>query len=293
MKRNILLIIIIALTLNRVNAQEQTVISFRAGDYTVSILSEGGGQSDAGLLKGATPEQLAKYLPDGTFMLQTQVFLVRTPEHNILIDAGHGRKLFDNLKTLALDENSIDVILLTHMHGDHIGGLLRDGKAAFPKAEIYLSKTEYSYWNSLGDRGTFARRVFDAYQQKLHLFEPAEIGDDVPEIIEGIRAISAPGHTPGHTAFLIRSSEAEWLIWGDVTHAMPIQMPCPEVALSFDADPDKAVETRRKILKYVLKNNITAGGMHVPFPAVGKLSAGKDEGYTFSPVCICDGIQSE
>jgi glyoxylase-like metal-dependent hydrolase (beta-lactamase superfamily II) len=294
MKKNILLIIIMALALNRVNAQEQeqeTVISFHAGDYTVSILSEGGGQSNAGLLKGATPEQLAKYLPDGTFPLQTQVFLVRTPGHNILIDAGYGRKLFDNLKTLALDENSIDVILLTHMHGDHIGGLLRDGKAAFPKAEIYLSKTERDYWNNLGDRGASARTIFEVYQQRLHLFEPAEIGGgDLPEIIKGIRAIAAPGHTPGHTAFLVQSSGVKWLIWGDITHAMPIQMPCPEVALSFDVDPDKAVETRKKILEYTLKNNITAGGMHVPFPAVGKLTAGKDEGYDFSPICICEGI---
>jgi glyoxylase-like metal-dependent hydrolase (beta-lactamase superfamily II) len=290
MKKNILLIIIMASVLNRVNAQEQeTVISFRAGDCTVSILSEGEGQGNAGLLKGATGEQLAKYLPDGTFSMPTQVFLVRTSEHNILIDAGYGRKLFDNLKTLALDPNSIDIILLTHMHGDHIGGLIREGKAAFPKAEIYVSRTEHDYWNSTGDRGASAKKIFEVYRQKLHLFEPAEI-DDAPEIIKGVRAVSAPGHTPGHTAFLVQSDGVKWLIWGDVTHAMSIQMPCPEVALSFDVDADKAVETRRKILEYVLKNNITAGGMHVPFPAVGKLSAGKDKGYSFSPICICEGI---
>jgi glyoxylase-like metal-dependent hydrolase (beta-lactamase superfamily II) len=291
MKKNILLIIIMALALNRINAQEEeAVILFLAGDCTVSILSEGGGEGNAELLKGATPEQLAKYLPDGTFPIQTQVFLVRTPEHNILIDAGYGRKLFDNLKTLALDENSIDVILLTHMHGDHIGGLLRDGKAAFPTADSYLSQSEHDYWNNLGDRGASARKIFEVYRQKLHLFEPVEIGGDAPEAVKGIRAISAPGHTPGHTAFLVQSSDVKWLVWGDITHAMPIQIPCPEVALSFDVDADKAVETRRKILEYVLKNNITAGGMHVPFPAVGKLSAGKDEGYTFSPICICEGI---
>jgi hypothetical protein len=74
---------------------------------------------------------------------------------------------------------------------------------------------------------------------------------------------------------------------------MSIQMPCPEVALSFDADPDKAVETRKKILEYVLKNNITAGGMHVPFPAIGKLTAGKDEGYAFSPIGTCEEINSD
>jgi glyoxylase-like metal-dependent hydrolase (beta-lactamase superfamily II) len=270
--------------------EQQTVITFQAGKFTVSVLSEGGGQGNSGLLKGATPQQIQKYLPDGTFPLETQVFLVRTPEKNIMIDAGHGKNLFKNLQTLGLDESKIQIILLTHLHGDHIGGMLREGKAAFPNAEVYLSKKEYDYWLNLGERGASARKVFDAYKNKLHLFEPAEPEKQTKELVPGIKAIAAYGHTPGHTAYLVRSDDVQWLIWGDLTHSMPIQMPCPEVALSFDVDPDKAIQTRKSLLDYILKNRITAGGMHVPFPAVGSILKGKTEGYTFEPICLCEGI---
>jgi glyoxylase-like metal-dependent hydrolase (beta-lactamase superfamily II) len=125
----------------------------------------------------------------------------------------------------------------------------------------------------------------------VHLFDPVEIGAASPDLLPGIQAIAAYGHTPGHTAFLIRSSDVKWLIWGDVTHAMPIQMPCPDVALSFDVDSETAIRTRKQALEYAARNNITIGGMHISFPAVGNVKkATEGEGYQFSPICICEGI---
>jgi len=290
--RTIILLIFTTLTLNELVAQsEQTVITFRAGDCTVSVLSEGGGQGNAGLLKGASAEQLQKYLPDGTFPLQTQVFLVRTPEHNVMIDAGHGKNLFANLEKLELDVSKIDVILLTHMHGDHIGGLLRDGKPAFPNANVYVSKAEHDYWSGIGEKGASQRKIFEVYKAKLRLFMPSTLENvaSTPDIIKDIKAIATFGHTPGHTAYLLQSADAKWLIWGDLTHAMPIQMPCPDVALSFDVDPAQAVASRKKLLEHIVSQGITAGGMHVPFPAVGTLKK-QDEGYIFTPICLCEGM---
>ena len=272
-------------------AQEpQTCITFQAGEFTVSVLSEGGNRGNAGLLKGATDEQIKKYVPDGSFPLETQVFLVRTPERNILIDAGYGKNLFKNLTSLGLSENQIDVILLTHLHGDHIGGLLREGAVAFPNAEVYLSKKEYDYWTNLGERGASQQKALDAYRTKLHTFEPFEPDEQLKELFTGITPIAACGHTPGHTAFLVQYESAKWLIWGDLTHAMPIQMPCPQVAVSFDVDAADAIKARRKLLAYILENNIVAGGMHVPFPAVGFITKSKTEGYVYSPKCLCEGI---
>ncbi|MDR1407959.1 MAG: MBL fold metallo-hydrolase [Tannerella sp.] len=277
------------LAMNGAVAQEaDKVITYAAGDFRVSTLSEGGGMAQSNLLKGATPEMLQKYLPDGTFLLEVQVFLVRTPDKNILIDTGHGKYLFDNLQSLGVTENQIDVILMTHLHGDHTGGLLRDGKAAFPNAELYLAQAEYDYW--MNQERDDARKTLAAYGERVHTFVPSAIGEGTTELLPGIQAVEAYGHTPGHTAFLILSGESKWLIWGDVTHSMPIQIPCPEVALSFDSDSDRAIRTRRAFLEYVAKNRITVGGMHIPFPAVGKIAAGKEGGYTFTPLCLCEGI---
>jgi glyoxylase-like metal-dependent hydrolase (beta-lactamase superfamily II) len=290
MMKTWVLLCMMILSVRGAAAQEsETVITYAVGDFRVSTLSEGGRAGQSSLLKGAAPEMLQKYLPDGTFPLEVQAFLVRTPDKNILIDAGYGTNLYKNLQSIGVAENRIDVVLLTHLHGDHIGGLLHDEKVAFPNAEVYLSQKEYDYWIN-HERGDAARKMLAAYRDKLHLFVPSAIDEESSVLFAGIRAIEAYGHTPGHTAFLIRSDASKWLIWGDVTHAMTIQMPCPDVALSFDSDPEQAIRTRKAVLKYVSEHDITVGGMHIPFPAVGNVATGKEEGYTFTPLCLCEGI---
>jgi glyoxylase-like metal-dependent hydrolase (beta-lactamase superfamily II) len=288
--RNYILFIIFSLCISpfgRLNAQEP--LTFDVGDFQVSVLSEGGQNAGVDMLKGATPEALRKYLPDGTFPLQIQVFLVRTSGRNILVDAGYGTNLSKNLKSLNVGEKDIHVILLTHMHGDHIGGLLRDGKKVFPNADLYLSQAEYDYWTGEKERGADARKVLDAYKDKLHIFVPADLGKTATPIIPNFKAIAAYGHTPGHTAFLLESNKKQLLLWGDVAHAMPIQMPRPEVALAFDSNPAQAIQTRKSILDYVSRNKIRVVGAHIPFPAIGDIVPGKEEGYEFIPTCACEG----
>jgi glyoxylase-like metal-dependent hydrolase (beta-lactamase superfamily II) len=269
---------------------QNTVITYEIGDYLVTTLSEGGENAKSSLLVGATPEILQKYLPDGVFPLQIQAFLVRTPDRTVLIDAGIGKNLFTNLQSLNVAEDQISTILLTHMHGDHIGGLLRDGKKAFSHADLYLSKAEYDYWTSLQGRGADARKVLEVYKDKLHLFTPAEIGKEPNEILPGFEAVATYGHTPGHTAYLIESAKSRLLIWGDIAHALPVQMPHPEVSLSFDSNPAQAAQTRKNILEYVFKNEIKVAGAHIEFPAIGNIVAGKEEGYEFVALCTCEGI---
>jgi glyoxylase-like metal-dependent hydrolase (beta-lactamase superfamily II) len=289
-KRFILpLTVLMFLLSSKTNAQE-TTLTYELGDCRISILSDGGHNAGINLLKGATPEIIDKYLPSKSFLLETQAFLIRCQNKNVLIDAGTGKKLSENLQTLKISEQEIHIILLTHMHNDHIGGLLRDGKRVFNHAELYVAQAEYDYWMGAKERGANARKVLDAYRDKLHLFVPAEPDNEISDLIPGIKPVAAYGHTPGHTAFLLESAGQKLLVWGDIAHAMDVQMPRPEVALTFDFDAEQAVTTRKKILEYVSKNKISVCGAHIKLPAIGNIKVGTSEGYVFVSLCTCEAI---
>jgi glyoxylase-like metal-dependent hydrolase (beta-lactamase superfamily II) len=168
------------------------------------------------------------------------------------------------------------------MHGDHLGGLLINEKVAFPNAKLYIAQLEYDYWMNTDSRGgEQARKVIAAYKSKLQLFTPTDFEDADNDLLSGIQAIAAYGHTPGHTAFLLKSTDARFLIWGDLTHAMAIQMPHPEIAVTYDVNPKEAIVARKKILEYVAKNKIPIAGMHIAFPAMGYIAANATDGYEF------------
>ena len=186
--KNLFLLFVVTVWINAgvVVAQEaKNVFTYKIGDIEVHFLSEGEQNGNPSILIGATPEMLQKTIPDNTFSLATNAFLVRSAGKNILIDAGHGRNLYSNLQSVGVNAEQVDVVLITHLHGDHIGGLLRDDKVTFPNAAIYLSQPEYDYWMSdevmnkfaENQRGRFqmARNVINAYKNNLHFFTPAEI----------------------------------------------------------------------------------------------------------------------
>ena len=272
--------------------QNENIFSYHVGEYKITLLSEGQGSGNTEILIGATQEMINDYTKDGSFPIATNAFLIQTPDKNILIDTGYGKALPNNLKSLGLDGNKIDAILLTHMHGDHIGGLLHEGEILFPNAFIYIPQPEYDYWmsdkemNQLPEnrRGGFlnARKVVEAYKEKIQLFEPHKAGDVYSPLLSGISPIAGYGHTPGHTLFEIESKGEKILVWGDLTHAMAIQMPYPKVAVTYDVNPELAIKYRLEILKYVTKNNIPIAGMHITYPAMGQIVELKN-GYEFKP----------
>ncbi|MDR1273030.1 MAG: MBL fold metallo-hydrolase [Odoribacteraceae bacterium] len=274
-----LFVISLLFIMSTLTAQErENVFTCTVGKWEVTLLSDGQQVGRAGILVGATPE-MSRVIPDGTFPNAINAFLVKAEGRLILIDTGLGKQLFAHLQALGVSPEQVDVVLLTHMHGDHIGGMFRDGAKAFSNAEVYLARPERDYWARQGGN---AARVIEAYEEQLHLFQPGELGGTIAPLFPGVKGIAAFGHTPGHCAYLLESGGERLLVWGDLTHAMAIQMPYPRVSVTYDVDPDRAVLSREAILAFVVRERIPVAGMHIAFPAIGRVEVASP-GYRFIP----------
>ncbi|MGN0206179.1 MAG: MBL fold metallo-hydrolase [Muribaculaceae bacterium] len=186
--------------------------------------------------------------------------LLNTEGKNILLDAGLGApfsQLIPKLNELGVSPDSLQLIYITHLHPDHIGGLLSDGKAVFPRAHVYINRMEAETWQAMeGDNSKLAKAVMATYKERLHLFEA---GDTLEG---GVKAIAAYGHTPGHTVF----QKDSILVIADLIHGAALQLSHPEYCPRYDMDPDAARESRLRILQYARENNLTMYGMHLPAP---------------------------
>ncbi len=268
--------------------------TYKVGAFEVILLSEGQNERKSSLFVGADAELIKKYVPKGVYPAATNAFLIRTPDKVILVDAGYGTKLFESMNTFGVEASDVDAVFLTHMHGDHIGGLLREGKVAFPKAQLYLAEQERAYWTDLefmkklpeDKQGAFkkSQETLDAYGTSVQTFTPGQLPTETKTPLPGISALAAFGHTPGHTLYRVESDGEQLLIWGDLAHAMAIQMAEPQVAMTYDLDPQMAVASRKAVLQYVADAKIPVAGMHIPFPGIGKVTDAPEGGYLFTPM---------
>lgn len=218
----------------------------------------------------ATPRLMARALfaeaPDSLFEslgLQDGVpssvcaFLVKVDGKNVLFDAANGApdsRLMHVLDSCGVAADAVDYIFITHMHGDHIGALMKDGKAAFPDAELYINKVEYDSWMADSQESLLA--MAKAYEGRLKTFA---VSDPLPC---GVEAIEAYGHTAGHTVYKVGNN----LIVGDIMHGVALQLEHPQYCARFDADHEKAIRTRQNIVQIGKDNSLRLYGMHFPAP---------------------------
>lgn len=214
--------------------------------------------------------------------LTINCFLIRSGDKVALVDAGFSTKtelvgkLVENLASVGVGAADIDMVLMTHLHPDHEAGLIdAAGKAVFSNAEIVAHENELAYWRDDGAlsrasaeaKGDFllARQCLAAYEGRV---SPAAAG----EVMPGVRAFPTPGHTPGHTAWLIESGGDALLLWGDIVHFPGIQFALPETSVAWDIDSAAAAVARRKVLAFAAAEKLRIGGVHLDFPTFGHVA---------------------
>ena len=270
----------------------------RVGDAVVTAISDGGINFPLAALQNIAPDEAQARLTaagrTATHMTAINAFAVQTAARTVLIDTGAGPymgptggRMLANLAAAEIAPEQVDVILMTHLHSDHTGGLLdASGKPVFPNAELFVPEPDAVFWLDEARaavvpeaaRGHFdiARAVAAAYGARLRLFTGGEP-------VAGITAVPLPGHTPGHTGYRIGSGADSLLIWGDILHLQDIQCRRPEVTPVFDNDPAAATATRRAVLARAADERLVVAGMHMHFPAFARIVRDGDA-YAVQPI---------
>lgn len=205
-------------------------------------------------------------LPNG-IPATVSTYLLKSQGEYVLFDAGlgaFGGQMLNHLQELNISPDSITKIYLTHLHVDHINGLVNKTDTGFEKvfknAAVYVGQVEKDAWfNDIKDNG-LAVGILNTYSDSLKLFA---FGDTLPH---NVIAMDAVGHTPGHTVF----QKSDLLIIGDLMHGYASQKDHPEINSNYDMDKEKSIEARKRILAYAKQNNLTMAGMHLPPPGFVK-----------------------
>lgn len=259
----------------------------RVGDIVVTAISDGFLDGSLDVLRNIPQEEARQILADNfrpARRTQVNAFLIYSAGRLALVETGSGNyllptagKLLENLSAAGVDPSQIETVLLTHMHPDHSAGLtdMTTGKRNFPNAELVVHENEPKHWFDDAKMAAAterakklyfqaAREQTEPYKDRWRLFQQGEV-------FPGVTAIPRPGHTPGHTTFLVSSGDHQLLIWGDTVHVPEVQTARPEVCMEFDTDADAAATSRRRVFDMAATDRLLVTGMHLHFPGFAHL----------------------
>jgi len=260
----------------------------RVGDIEVTLLCDGYLDAALAVVRNPPPDPEDLIRRHGGRVpprISVNTFLVKSAGRLALIDTGSGESMGPTLGQLpralarvgvALD--AIDTVLLTHMHPDHSNGLTDAvGQRLFPNAEVVLHENEIPHWF---DDAAMARaiesqriRYFGQARQQIAPYRRDRVREfRAGEVFPGVTAVPIPGHTPGHTAYLIASGRESLLVWGDTVHIPELQVPLPETTMMFDTDPEAAAASRVRVFDMAAAENLPVAGMHLHFPGFARMS---------------------
>ena len=280
---------------------------YRVGDLVVTSVTDGVNQFPVpeGFVLNASRNDVggalkAAYLDGQTIAVPYTPISVHTASRLVVIDTGTGEgnlaasrgaagQFMANLKASGVDPQDVDTVIISHFHGDHVNGLLTpDGQPAFPKAEIMVPRVEWAFWMDDGEmsraskgrmEGQFKnnRRVFDALSRRVTPY------DWDREVVAGILAVGTPGHTPGHTSYVLASGGHSVFVQSDVTNVPVLFARHPGWHVAYDQDPAQAEATRRRVYDMLAADRVKVQGFHYPFPACAHVEKTAD-GYREVPV---------
>ncbi|MCL1920479.1 MAG: MBL fold metallo-hydrolase [Kiritimatiellaeota bacterium] len=252
-------------------ADEESVVT--VGKTAVTALPDAPPNNlPVAMFTGLPEEQMKTLAPEGTVRLWRSVFTFTHGGKRVMVDTGMGDKNSPLPNAYPKGAKGPDVILLTHLHSDHIGGLLDGEEARFPDCKVYMAKPALDHWKTAtGDRAQLAQKIFKAYGERVLGFADGE------EVLPGLFGRFAFGHTPGHALF----ETEDVLFVGDLLHGASVQFAHPEVCASFDMDKPAAVAQRKAWLKKAAQSGKPVAGCHLPY--IGTVKE-QGEGFTFTEV---------
>ncbi|MGO4573945.1 MBL fold metallo-hydrolase [Microvirga sp. 2TAF3] len=274
---------------------------YKVGDVEVTAINDGFATRPLeGFIRNAELAQVQKamqeaFLSTESLPITFTTLVLRQNSRLTLIDTGNGDSgaptsgtWMANFRAAGFDPADVDTVVISHFHGDHINGLrLKNGTAVFPKAEIMVPATEWDFWMDdarmnqapEGMKGAFqgVRRVFGPVAKDVKRYDAGK------DVVPGLTAIAAPGHTPGHTAYMLSSGSGKLMVMSDITNHPALFVRNPDWSAVFDMDADQARQTRHKMLDMAAAERAQVAFYHAPFPATGHI-AKEGSGFRFVPV---------
>lgn len=286
----------------QIGKQAPSFYRAKLGDFELTVVSDGARAIPLPptFVRNVPIEQVlavaeAAYMPKGAIVAPFNPLVINTGAKLVLIDTGYGTGIAPTVGLLpgtlaaaGIDPKTIDIVLISHMHGDHILGLKNpDGSLAFPNAEIKVPAVDWAHWMSDENMSRapegfqkasfgFNRKIFSNMADKVTRFEWGK------EVAPAITAIETSGHTPGHSSFVVASGSGRVIFQGDVSIVPDLFLRNPDWQVMFDSEPEKAVQTRRRFYDMASAEKAFVFGYHFPFPGFGYVEKA-GTGYRLTP----------
>jgi glyoxylase-like metal-dependent hydrolase (beta-lactamase superfamily II) len=271
------------------------------GDFEVTALSDGVVALPVEkLLTNTKPEKTLKALQKHHLSTPTATsvngYLINTGSKLVLIDTGAATlfgptlgRLANSLKAAGYSPEQVDEVYITHMHGDHVGGLMNGDQLAFPNAIVRADQHDADFWLSQANMDKAPAEAKGGFQGAMASINPyVKAGkfktfNGDTELVPGVKAVAARGHTPGHSVYLVESKGQKLMLWGDLMHVAAVQFENPTVTISFDSDSKAAMAQRLKAYADAAKQGYMVGATHLSFPGLGYVRS-EGKGYAWVPV---------